>query len=433
MNAIFLFLLGLITVDISMVRAGNITAISADLFVESIGVNTHWAFSNIYTYNYTGLKAKLAELGIRYVRDRSHPAVYNRSMDLYNTLGIKTIMVTGRYENGSWPQPLDSTQIPQELNEIKTQVLDAIIALEAPNEYDLEHGSDTNWVENIRNYTIILSTKAKADEILRNFPVIGPSLTSLEAYEAVGNLDPYIDYVNLHMYFGDTWPDFPGWDKNGSYSITWFLNYLALQQSPSGKRVQATETGYHNYISHSGVSEEADGKYVIRAFAEFFRRGIYRSYKYELVNQNIPGQEGVFGLLHHDLSEKPSFRAVKNLIALLGDKGPSFQPSSLRYTLTGSTDNVRQLLFQKRDGDFYLMAWLEVPSFDMKLKVDLYPSPQIVVINLENSNKISSATLYSFNNNADVNSVNLTINNNEVAFNATDKISIIQLSSSSSV
>jgi hypothetical protein len=73
-------------------------------------------------------------------------------------------------------------------------------------------------------------------------------------------------------------------------------------------------------------------------------------------------------------------------------------------------------------------VFIEIPSFDVKLKIDLYPSPQIFVINLENSNKISSATLCSFNNNADVSSVNLTINNNQIAFNATDKISIIQLS-----
>ena len=39
--------------------------------------------------------------------------------------------------------------------------------------------------------------------------------------------------------------------------------------------------------------------------------------------------------------------------------------------------------------------------------------------------------LYAFNNSADVNTANLTINNNQLAFNATDKISIIKLSNSS--
>ncbi len=166
-------------------------------------------------------------------------------------------------------------------------------------------------------------------------------------------------------------------------------------------------------------------------FAEFFRRGIYRTYKYELVNQDILGKEGMFGLLRNDLSEKPSFRAVKNLITILSDKGPSFEPDALNYALNGSMDNVRQILFQKRNGDFYLLVWLEVSSWNVSAKIDLYPPPQQVVLTLQDSNKISSAILYAFNNNADVNTSNLTINNNQVTFHVTDNISIIKLSNSS--
>jgi hypothetical protein len=232
------------------------------------------------------------------------------------------------------------------------------------------------------------------------------------------------------MYQWSYWPDFNGYDKNGSRSITWYLDVLARVQSPSGKLVQGTETGHSNYIQLGGLSEEADGKYMARIFAEFFRRGIYRTYKYELVSQGQPGKEGVFGLLRNDLSEKPSFRAVKNLIAILSDKGPNFQPGTLNYTLNGSMDNVRQILFQKRNGDFYLMLWLEVSSWDVNHNIDLYPPPQQVVLTLQDSKRISSATLYAFNNTADVSTANLIINNNQVTFNATDKISIIKLSNS---
>jgi hypothetical protein len=80
----------------------------------------------------------------------------------------------------------------------------------------------------------------------------------------VGNLDEYIDYVNLHMYQLTFWPDNNGWSVNGSRNITWYLDY---------------------------------------------------------------------GLLRNDLSEKPSFRAVKNLITILCDKGPNFEPDKLNYVL----------------------------------------------------------------------------------------------------
>lgn len=150
-----------------MIRAENLTAIPADSFVESIGVNTHWSYLNVYTRNYNGLKVELAESGIRYLRDHARPAVYVRINDLYESLVIKTIMLTGRYRNGSESHSLDPTQIDEELNEVKTQVLAVTVGLEGPNEYDLEHGPDTNWVENLRNYSIVHYTKAKADEKLK--------------------------------------------------------------------------------------------------------------------------------------------------------------------------------------------------------------------------------------------------------------------------
>jgi hypothetical protein len=283
-------------------------------------------------------------------------------------------------------------------------------------------------MNNLRNFTVVLYTKAKADEKLKNLPIIGPSLTSLEAYKAVGSLDPYLDYVNLHMYQGYHYPGINGTDADGTLSVTWFLNKLARIQSPSGKSVQATESGYHTFGPPNAISEEADGKYAIRVFAEFFRRGVYRSSKYELIDEGQPGPEGNFGLLRKDLSEKPSFRAMKSLISILSDKGPSFEPNTLNYTIGGSTNNIRQILFQKRTGDFYLMVWLEVASWDTPTHSNLYPPPQQVVLALQENKAISSATLYAFNNTADVNTFNLSIADNQVTFNVTDKISILKLS-----
>jgi hypothetical protein len=134
------------------------------------------------------------------------------------------------------------------------------------------------------------------------------------------------------------------------------------------------------------------------------------------------------GLLRNNISEKPAFRAVKNLITILSDKGPNFVPGSLNYVLDDSVNNIRQILFQKRDGDFYLMIWLELPSWDVNAYKDLYPPPQEVLLTLLNNHNISSVTLYAFNNTADVNTSVLPINNNQVTLSVTDKINIIKLS-----
>jgi hypothetical protein len=73
---------------------------------------------------------------------------------------------------------------------------------------------------------------------------------------------------------------------------------------------------------------------------------------------------------------------------------------------------------------------MEVCSWNVSAKVDLYPPPQQVMLTLQDTNRISSATLYAFNNSADVNTFILPINNNQVTFNVTDKIGIIKLSNS---
>ena len=417
---------------IPRITSQGVPAISADSFVESIGVNAHWSDPDVYTHNYTGLKAKLGESGIRYVRDGTHQANYTTANDLYHSFGIRTNVVTGRRPTSPYPAPLDPSKIDLELNEIKTNALIAVASLEAPNEYDLEHGSDTDWVRTIQNFSSLLYIKVKADESLRHLPVIGPSLTSEPAYEAVGNLDQYIDYANLHLYQWRRWPGNNGSGDSGYGSITWFLDHQARHQSPSGKPVQATEAGYNNLILKGGISEEAEGKYTIRMFAEFFRRGIVRTFKYELVNEdNKRGTEGIYGLLRGDLSEKPAFRAVKNLITILTDKGPDFVPGTLDYLLNGSINNTRQILLQKRNYDFYLIVWLEVPSWDMTTSIDLYPPPQEVVFTLANIYNISSATLYAFNNSADVDTSVLSITNSQVKLNVTDKISILKLGNKS--
>ena len=166
---------------------------------------------------------------------------------------------------------------------------------------------------------------------------------------------------------------------------------------------------------------------MARQFAEFFRREILRTCQYELADQAKLGPEGLFGLLRLNITEKPAFRAVKNLITILTDKGSDFKPDSLDYALDGNINNTRHMLFQKRNGSFYLMIWLEVSSWDVQHRIDLYPPPQEVLFTLLTNYNVSNATVYTMDNNADLNTFVLPIVNYQMTLNVTDKISIIQL------
>ena len=59
-----------------IINAQAVRVYPADSFVEIIGVNTHWIVPNVYTHNYTTLKAKLVESGIRYIRDGANAQTY---------------------------------------------------------------------------------------------------------------------------------------------------------------------------------------------------------------------------------------------------------------------------------------------------------------------------------------------------------------------
>src|SRR5690348_5103043 len=65
---------------------------SADSFVDSIGINTHWnngVFAG-HPYGNPATVAKLVELGVRHVRDNSDNATAFNQVDLtYGTYGIR--------------------------------------------------------------------------------------------------------------------------------------------------------------------------------------------------------------------------------------------------------------------------------------------------------------------------------------------------------
>ena len=76
----------IVSISLLFIEADDIRVYSSDSFVESIGVNTHWASHNVYWNNYTDVKSKLAESGIRYIRDGTFNEVFVRVNDLYESL-----------------------------------------------------------------------------------------------------------------------------------------------------------------------------------------------------------------------------------------------------------------------------------------------------------------------------------------------------------
>src|SRR6266540_3469928 len=78
----------------------------------------------------------------------------------------------------------------------------------------------------------------------------------------------------------------------------------------------------------------------------------------------LAGEQAGPGLLGPDGAPTRAHRDLANLVAVLADPGPAFTPGRLAYRLTGDTDGLRHLLLQKADGRFWLVLWVEKPSWD---------------------------------------------------------------------
>jgi hypothetical protein len=152
-----------------------------------------------------------------------------------------------------------------------------------------------------------------------------------------------------------------------------------------------TETGYYTAprattgVYQPGVSEGAQGKYVPRLYLDYFNAGIVHTSVYEIIDEHVSqaDAEANYGLLRNDGSPKPAYTAMKNMLNLLADPGAAFTPtSSLSYTLAGATPTIRQALFQKRDGRFYLVLWNDVLVYNVSSKSDVSNATVPVTVQL---------------------------------------------------
>ena len=111
-------------------------------------------------------------------------------------------------------------------------------------------------------------------------------------------------------------------------------------------------------------------------YMEYFRRGVKRTYAYEFANSqalSTTNIEANFGLLKLDLTPKPSFTNLKNMMTLLGDTSTSFAPEQLDFSISGPS-TLRHVLLQKSDGSWWMAIWNDVQVWDPIDRVDLFPA-----------------------------------------------------------
>ena len=359
----------------------------ADKLVDAAGINTHFGYEDTAYFGLARegrlvqdiLKDRLIELGVRHIRDNlqggGHHYEFLNELAGIRTLqqpnGIKTIAIARDWKNHS----IDHI--------VTTEVAEAAALFNQPNRpleaFEVRNEQDYYEEENIAA-RIVLLQKAfyemiKAQPGMETLPVVGPSFARTRGWPVGANssvlaaaiaqkidLSAYIDIANLHAYAGelnDTGHVCPPeqlcafFDRPYSHQEA-IADYRYLS---GNKPVYTTETGYSLDWPKQGekLTESEIARMVPRTLADSFDKGIQRVYFYQLADH-----EEDFHFLNSDYSPRQQFTALSNTLQLLNDPGPDFTPDTLGYHLSGDTQNVRELLLQKRDGTFYLLLWQEV-------------------------------------------------------------------------
>ncbi len=344
---------------------------SARVFGDSIGVGVTLNWIDTSYGDYDTLERRLQELGVRYIYDAICPTCEYQIGMLKRLAadGIRANLLVGDLRGGT-------TQMQASLNAIRDRLPGVAVSVVGPNEPDLEPVSD--WVGKERAYQRELYSRVKGDPALAHLTVLGPSLVHRESRAALGDLSAYLDAGNLHPY--------PG----GGLPLINLPDERSLMSQVSGnKPLIITEVGYHADLvtnaAHRGASEKANSMYTPRIALEAFLGGVERTYYFRLADPwsaaeaqriGVPASTNSFGLLRSDLSPRPSFIALRNLLRTVGGaSAPVASPGGLRYGLEGAGPDVRQLLLRSADGSYSLVLWRQVSVWNRDTKVDLTPAP----------------------------------------------------------
>lgn len=368
----------------------TVTASPAASFRNSIGVATHPTFFDTVHAREDAIAQKIADAGIRHVRNSmaySNDAAWNQTvwanMATWGAHGIVSSWMVDRCEVN---RPGNThTSIREYLDKIAQLDSNLSSAIEGTNEVD--HfctggfpAAERDWIQRLYQ-----EVRAHPDPLIRSLPVLGPSFAHGGAAQ-LGDMSPWVDFGNTHPYAACGSPTPTHVQQNG---------IDAYQPVAPGKPVIVTEVGFHTAVNAAvgdgqpPCDERTAGVYTLRTVLEHFKLGIARSYLYEAVDlwpnpaRNQP--ESNFGLLRNDLTPKPAYTAVKNLLTTVGAEAPPAVLRPLGMVVEQQPADLRTLVLARGDGTYVVALWrhASVWNRDQRVPLTVASSPVRLLLDAE--------------------------------------------------
>ena len=357
----------------------TVKAQPADSLANGFGIKIETSKANNNWDDHARVISALQELRVRHIRTElwaNNKGQWAYLNDIKAKTGATALFTMGR------PNGLGGT-VPQIVNVAATQVPNVIYAFEGANEWDRRSGS--NWAAEVRAHQKNLYTQLKANPVTSKYKVFGPSVGGDDHYAQLGDVSQWLDAGNVHTYPGGMPP-----------SNLLDSRLAASKVNRQAKPAVSTETGYHNALNcgcgHRPASEAASAVYYPRMVLEDMRRGLSNTFGFQLIEPTPdPGNKSYIpnlGLIRYDWSRRPAFYAMRNLLTVMNDPGAGFTTGSLTYGVTGGGSDLRQSLFQKRDGTFVLFLWRDVSVWNTKTLQPISVAKSNVTVNLGKSSTV---------------------------------------------
>ncbi|MGY2046819.1 hypothetical protein [Methylobacterium sp. JK268] len=349
-------------------------------FLDSVGLNVHLDDPS-YATRFEEVRTLVAGCGIRHLRDELRPSNdLGRWRELFARHGIRAHLLVSPVTNtpAEMLAYLDAVGVP------------TVSAIEGQNEGDsdwfMAHpAARGDWSRTVVAYQREVHAALRARYDPATLPLLSPSLLDYRPQDValIRDAAAFCDAVAIHSYTqGGQEPE----TEDGYAGIGWYLANFRTPFKPDAPAI-CTETGYCTppVTGRSGVSEAAAAVYLPRLLLHNFASGIPRTFLYQLLDGgDDPGNsEHHWGLVRHDGSLKPAYRALRGLMGALAtpDDGPA-AAADRTVLLPEATPDLRSVVLARRDGGTVVALWRALRCWDPARGIDLPmgSAPQRVVL-----------------------------------------------------
>ena len=247
---------------------------------------------------------------------------------------------------------------------IRTRVpASGVASVEWPNEHDIS--KDPAWAPKLAAWGRDIYTKMKADPATRGIQVVGPWLVPRRPPARSATCLP----TWMRATCTRTRVSCPARRRERMTS-----ERLRMASVSGSKPLVATEAEVHSVLSATGSLRghgRDRGGQLHRPSPSSSTSSAASSGRTSSSCRTTSATRPVsgvqLGLLRHDGTPRPAFTAVKNLMALVGTKGPS-KLASLPYGISGDTSDLRHFAVAQADGSYLLFLWRTASVWNRDLK-----------------------------------------------------------------